>query len=303
MATASFSLTPQQSSNALFQAWGSAVDGTFTTFGWVRTSDTGQINWATVPFPTVISTAQGYSIFRMNDSLQSTYPVFIKMEYGGSANGAANPAMWITIGTGSDGSGNITGVLKSRLQFNSYSTGAAAQCYFSGSADRYCCNLWLNGSNSWNHFHISIERTKDASGTTTGTGLLFFSQTNVNVVAPIINSHYIPFSGTVPSSYNSWNCNIPGTELPATGGSYKNTAAPFAVKCWTPGESAPATNFFLYLNSDFTYGNTYNISLFDGAITGTYLFLQANTPASIFGTSYTHRGYNGSAMSIAMRYE
>ena len=118
MATLTTSNAPYNSTNAIFQAWGSGIDGAFTTFGWIRTSDTGQINWTTVPFPTIVNTSQGYSIFRMSDSLQGTYPCYIKIEYG-SYTAVLNPSLWITIGTGSDGAGNITGILKARLPSSS----------------------------------------------------------------------------------------------------------------------------------------------------------------------------------------
>jgi len=43
MAAITLSLTPYSSTNAQFQAWGSGVDGTFITCGWVRTSDTLEV--------------------------------------------------------------------------------------------------------------------------------------------------------------------------------------------------------------------------------------------------------------------
>jgi len=299
MAAITLSLTPYSSTNAQFQAWGSGVDGTFITCGWVRTSDTGQINWASVAFPASANTSQGYSIFKMNDSWQSTAPVFLKIEYGSGTGAALTPGFWITIGTGSDGSGNITGVLLTRLQvypWNNVNT--ASNCYFSGNTDRYCACLWPNSANSYEYILFSIERTKDSSGNTTSTGLLFL--TNGQTSSSGTKSQYIPFSGTIPSLYSAWNCNVPTVTNPSTGGSFKNTAALYTVKCWTPGESGPSSNIFLYQITDFTPGNTVLLSLFDASITGTYLPIVFNTVS--FSPS-TNRGLTSVNVSLAMRYE
>ena len=99
-----------------FRAWGSVVDATFTTFGWVRASDTGQVDWGTVGGSYGNNVSLGYSIFRMSDSLQGSYPVFLKIEYGTGGSGTINACIWITLGTGSDGAGNITGALTGRYQ-------------------------------------------------------------------------------------------------------------------------------------------------------------------------------------------
>lgn len=301
MATLTTSNAPYNSTNAIFQAWGSGIDGAFTTFGWVRTSDTGQVNWTTVPFPTVANSSQGYSIFKMADSLQGTYPCFIKIEYG-SFTPALNPGLWITIGTGSDGSGNITGILKARLQIAPWNNvNTSWPSYFSGSADRYCAVLWPIGSNNYYYTMFSIERTKNASGATTGDGLMFF--TNTYITGTGTSCHYLPFSGTVPPSYANWNCNIPQALNPSVGGAFKNTTAMYPVKCWTPGESGPSTNIFLYTISDFTasVNNTVQLTLFDGAITGAYLPMLINTPSQCFFPP-VYRG-PASNISLAMRWE
>jgi len=106
-----------QTTDAEFRAWGSAINAALTAIGLVQTSDTGQINWTTVTRAVGSNTAQGYEIWRMNDTSQSTCPIYLKLEYG-SGSAAANPSMWITVGTGSNGSGSITGTtIQARSQF------------------------------------------------------------------------------------------------------------------------------------------------------------------------------------------
>lgn len=104
-----------QTSDAAFRTWIAEIITTFTsTLTLVQTSDTGQINTSTVTRP-AINVAAGYSIFRFSDSLQSTSPVFIKLEYGSGASLTTQPQMWITLGQGSNGSGTLTGNLTTRV--------------------------------------------------------------------------------------------------------------------------------------------------------------------------------------------
>ncbi|MCB1713466.1 MAG: hypothetical protein KDH96_13660, partial [Candidatus Riesia sp.] len=79
MAISSFMAKPSSSTDALFRDWGSKLSAAIQAVGLVKTGDTGQINWSTVTVGTGI---RGYEIFRFNDSLQATTPVFIKIEYG-----------------------------------------------------------------------------------------------------------------------------------------------------------------------------------------------------------------------------
>ena len=77
--------------------------------GLVQTSDTGQIDTATVTRPITAITA-GYETFRFNDSLQGIAPMFMKLEFGSGDNTPVTPAMWVTVGTGTDGAGTVTGI-------------------------------------------------------------------------------------------------------------------------------------------------------------------------------------------------
>lgn len=77
--------------------------------GIVRVPTTNDINWATVTRPASGVAATGHDIFRFNDDLQATAPLFIKIQYG---QGATNtPALFVTLGTAIDAAGAFTGVL------------------------------------------------------------------------------------------------------------------------------------------------------------------------------------------------
>ncbi len=111
MTTASTNTTFDHTTDAGFRAWVNELMTTLiTTLGLTQTADTGQL-----PFPLTstvrpgTTTAAGYYILRFNDTLQSTTPIFIKVEPG-TGSSATQPALWVTVGTGSNGSGTLTGL-------------------------------------------------------------------------------------------------------------------------------------------------------------------------------------------------
>ena len=170
-------INPTNASNNIAN-WAAFVEDTLvTTGGWVVTSDTGQTAPASLTTPGAGNTKAGYRIYRMADSLQSTYPVFLRIDYG-SAAAATTPGMWLTIGTGSNGSGTITGILLNggavstpTVNQASATTPLTNNCYGSASTNRFSIALFVQSNGSFALF-FSLERTKDSSGADTGDGLL-----------------------------------------------------------------------------------------------------------------------------------
>lgn len=73
---------------------------------WPKTSDTGQINWATVTAQNAnADDYRGYEIRKSNDGLKDVY---LKIEYG-SGYGWFSWSLKLTVGSGSDGAGTLTG--------------------------------------------------------------------------------------------------------------------------------------------------------------------------------------------------
>jgi hypothetical protein len=191
--------------DAHFRAWAQFIHDVFALPScWVNTSDTGQINLTTVVKPAAANTSQGYEIWRMNDTLQSTKPVFIKIEYG-SGPAAATPAYWLTIGIGSDGAGTITGILFARTQVPAVSnnTSATNKCFGSASTNRVTIAMFLDTGNM--PFWLAIERTK-TPGTTTGedngTGVLLA----FGVSTGSHKSQVLPFGATAPTAEDGIQC-------------------------------------------------------------------------------------------------
>lgn len=280
MATKSGSVVMSNSTAAYIQTWATWLSSGISDAGWVQTSDTGQCNTGTLGVPGAIQTPVGYQIFRMTDSLQATAPVFLKIEFGSGA--AINtPAIWLTVAKGSDGAGNLTGILLPRTQFGQTSITAPQPCYLSGATNRLSLAMWA--ANTSYSVVFVIERTHDAVGADTGVGLTV-------LLAPgsSKSSAYLPFSGTLPPVYTNWNVASP----PSGSGALSPNVYFYPVRCWAPGETFPALGALAYVAGDVATGGTYSIQGFDGN-SRTYLPL---------GSGSAVVGYGGNN-HIAIRYE
>lgn len=157
-----------------------------------KTADTGQINWPTVTWVGHNdNTVVGYEIYRFNDSLQSSAPLFIKIEYGtGNALDNSNAgrliSLWITIGKGSDGTGNLTGILQSQrlvlanAGYAADGNGVQGQVYVSNMDGSGLTLLGFpnapavfNAAQIYPGFYLVVERSRDAGGNATADGVFF----------------------------------------------------------------------------------------------------------------------------------
>lgn len=81
---------------------------TMTSSGWAVTSDTGQIDESTVVYGVTTNVTWGYRMYKLDDSLGSTYPIYLKVTHGCTSNiGYVCPT--IQFGISTDGAGTITG--------------------------------------------------------------------------------------------------------------------------------------------------------------------------------------------------
>lgn len=107
MAVATYTSNMNTLTDAAFRVWGKELSDTMQALGLVKTTDTGQVNWATVLRPAA-NTAGGYEIYRFSDALQATAPVFIRISYGIGPN-TNMPMCWVSVGTGTTGGGTLNG--------------------------------------------------------------------------------------------------------------------------------------------------------------------------------------------------
>lgn len=184
--TTSFSTgTMAHSDDATFRAWGSAFAAILAAIGLVQTADTGQINWTTVLRPTT-NTAAGYEVWRFDDDLQATAPIFLKIEYGTGSSTTA-PSIWLTVGVGSDGAGTITNPTKTtRVQASATGTPSAS------TLERHACHT--DGA-AWIVFHANsstlstlgffIGRTCDTTGAPTAEGCVVYTRPTSTGAVPV----------------------------------------------------------------------------------------------------------------------
>lgn len=178
MATATTNTVLDHTSDAGFRAWVAEFIGLIDTGGaLVDTGDTGQINTATVNRPAV-NTNAGYIVRRFNDSLQSTAPYFVRFDFGTQSAAGNFPRVQVTIGTGSNGAGTITGaILSSQTIIREWLLAPAATAYPSyacghpGSLTVACKVGALDGV-GWGLF--GMHRTRDWGGSQTGDGLVVY---------------------------------------------------------------------------------------------------------------------------------
>lgn len=174
------------STDATFRAWGTSVNAAIVGSGLVQASDTGQINWTTVTKPVTNGATVGYEIYRFNDSLQATVPVFIKITYLSGGNGSGNNYCWsMVVGTGSNGSGTITGTgsgttltVGSSLETTAFDWAPwIKSCHTSGSW-MFMMSGYAVSNAHFGSINVSISRTLNSSGTLTGEGLYIWSGTS-----------------------------------------------------------------------------------------------------------------------------
>jgi hypothetical protein len=168
--THSWTQSYEHNSDAQFRAWGSALSAKLQAYGLVQTADTGQIDWVTVTRPTTNGTA-GYEIFYLNDSLHATSPIYLKISYG--TGGVTNVGrMTLQTGTGTNGSGTLTGAVSAARSWHHWGNTAPngnAKSNWIAHGEGYISVLISFDAQALNA-EFGICRTCDSSGTPTGDG-------------------------------------------------------------------------------------------------------------------------------------
>lgn len=292
MATATATFTFYGDTDAKFRAWGSTLSGLLAScFGWVKCADSGQIDWGTVLKPAVGNTKQGYEIWRFNDTLQATAPVYLRIDFG-SGNNALNPCLWVQIGIGTDGAGNILaggidlGAVHNQSADNTPRTG-----YFSGAPGRGHFCLGLNPAIGVGQVYFGIERTKDSSGNDTGDGVIATWQLAAGVTPASWRQQYYQLGVGGPGFENRLGMLMPSVGSGVSGG---NTAV---YPQWVGGRGpfmSYGLNLFSYFVDDITAMVTIALTVYGAG--HTYLPL-----GTVLGGCIT--GATANKSSLLMRYE
>jgi hypothetical protein len=294
MTTATFTTVIDQSTDAAFRTWVAEMITQIAGVGCVQTADTGQINTATVT-RAAVNTAAGYTIWKFSDS-----SLFFKLEFG-SGTVTTYPLMWITVGTGSNGSGTLTGQLSTRTTIcytglPPFSTSITYVSYICHTTNAFAL-AWKVNAPSGSNFPFAflvIGKTVDGTGaaTTTGFGVLLasgsstgFALQSVRIAATAATYGFV---GTTQSPV----C-IPGAPASSltAGGNYQSYDLFLNIPDVVPFVWANAV-----ILAEAAKGGTYSVSTV-GSVSHTYLSIgQANGSA----TWYT---YAAATYGVGMLWE
>lgn len=271
MALETFDCAMTNATDAQFREWGKAISDSLQAVGIVKTADSGQIDWATVAAPTSANTQMGYEIYRFNDTLQSTAPVFIKLAFG-SGTSYSHPALWISVGTGSNGSGTITGEILPEQQNYANAFATAMTHYISGSSNRFV--IANQGLSSGYQLVLTVERTHDSSGSDTSDGVM------VNRIASGVDSqHYILFSDSSVVTTSQIMCLTPA----GMSGAKSPDINLYPVRFFTPGEGPISNCLVGYISGDFATNSSYTVSIC--GTDRTFRTMQASPSSSGYGAT------------------
>ena len=185
MTTATVTTVIDHTSDAGFRAWVAEFIAQLLAVGVVQTSDTGQINTATATRPGT-NTDGGYAVFRMNDTMQATAPVFFKVFFG-TGSAATRPRIRVQTGTASNGTGTVSGLGSANTdEVTATQTPSSTITTY---ASYFCCVdgclwwSWKIGAATANmpHSFYKLERSVDNDGDPTATALV---QTIVTSTGP-----------------------------------------------------------------------------------------------------------------------
>lgn len=179
---------------AAIVSWGSRISSMFSGAGLVQSSDTGQINWGTAS-PTYLSggttqTNMGVEIWKFNDSLQATKPVYIRVEYWQVRTGGSSNYFYlnIAVGVGTNGASGLSGLNTGTAPISDRTDVSSSATAYPGALNNPTVSSFSSGdgssialalapfnsaattSNSCGSGVFFVDRTRDGSGAITGEG-------------------------------------------------------------------------------------------------------------------------------------
>lgn len=293
--------------SAGFQAWITEMTTELTAVGLTQTADTGQINPATVALPGSANTIAGSQIWRFNDTLQATSPVFLKIEYGTGGAITTVPLIILSIGQGSNGSGTLTGTVSARVActagnaLNSAVANAPSFWVYNPTYGVLAC-AWKFGINSSTVAStvpmagFIIERSCDTSGNATGDAVSLITTSNSAVGSAVVGNciqtySYLASALTTPATptaaLNSWSAFWPMNPASSAVGANNQVMPRFHS---TPNIQLSGTSG-VCLASEFSMASTFPAALI-GVTSKTYIAL-----GNFFGVSNLIAQTGGQAMA------
>jgi hypothetical protein len=173
MTTAIAPILQSGASSAAWIAMLKGVSDLLTAAGLTKTADTGQVDWATASRPAGTATSVGYEIRTIP---VSTGTLTVKIEYMTGNSYTTNFGLLWSFGTGSNGSGTITGALGATIsQITNYGLSAdsvAYPCYASTWDGGFALVLWPQNATEYLRVFMVFDKTCDSDGTLNSNGCL-----------------------------------------------------------------------------------------------------------------------------------
>lgn len=273
--------------------------------GLVEVADTGRMadpDTLSVPLPNSITTNTyffvGWKMYRFDDALQASRPIYIKVGYYGwsvSATAGA-PAFIFEIGTSTDGAGNLGGY---RFGSHNYCLGAqttvtnwdAAKLKAVGSTALGGFAILIGESANQAHQLLCIERLRDEAGDPSDGGIYIHSSMNATTVT--FSSH----SNSVHRLTGA-HTGVAARDNYSTGNA--NTAAPAICapenSVW-PGGANDGNNT-VFPHFPFTY-KPYPPSLCFMGCNGSDLGADVVVPVDRYGVSRSYKNVGNSNIAFS----
>lgn len=284
------------------RALGTQINAAVASAGLVQTTDTGQVNWATINWATGAQ-AWGYEVWRFNDALQATHPVFVRITY---AQPSSPLALNITaaVGTATDGAGNLTAAPNT----NSSVTGAVAICSVGSSSPITAVKPWyvygdgssliiastpeyMAAASSGQGGLFILERARHTDGTPLGDGvaLLWISGTLPTPSAQSLLIHNLtPQLGGFANV--GWLPAVTSAATPTSGVLATNMHVLPYFTGFTPRLGAPSTMVVGIMKADMPTGNSFPLTHYGENGTFVAISPPGAYPMSMAGSSVTLHG-------------
>lgn len=282
--------------DAAFRAWSLAIHDAMIGAGFIQTTDTGQINFATVLKPTAVSTSAGYAMYRFADTLQTTAPIFIKIEFGMGSTLDTTFGWRLGVATGTDGAGGIGGFLFIQTGWISQ-----AQSSYTGINNTWACHTagvgWLafhyESTSIGSMFGFAISRTMDDAGAPSGEGISVYIKAISSNQGTVSLLRFVP----TPTVILNQNASQSPCAFPFGLTDYKVGVDIQFFPHWTAAPKVRLNPYmFSYINADLTHASPITTTVIDGT---------SRTYMPLAGQSIIFAGYGGttSANSIAFVWQ
>jgi hypothetical protein len=174
MAASTGNYVCDNSTLANFKAWAQAISTAIAAGGWTQSTDTGQVNWSSIS-AVPGSGASVYEVWQPNDGLTNFY---LKIQYGNYSGQTNCPTITLTIATGTNGAGTLTGTVVGPwgtvyTSFTAPSSTTTYECRFAAGTGYLSVLMWRAGANNCTQA-FAVERSLDVNGNHTSTHVTVF---------------------------------------------------------------------------------------------------------------------------------